>query len=192
MELLKDYQSFVDEVTSDQSKNLPDMIEALEILEEQGVEPSRLLTAATGLAGECGEFNEIIKKCLFQGKAMDEERIGRLSSEIISPLTKSHSDSSIGNLAEVSWTFLAESRSAGSMKTIHGEPTPELRRFTKVSLSLPSLLLERLIVSNGGVFETTPMDDIGAKFCIPSELTVPTSDIGLGIIKDASQFLLSS
>ena len=75
MELLKDYQSFVDEVTSDQSKNLPDMIEALEILEEQGVEPSRLLTAATGLAGECGEFNEIIKKCLFQGKAMMKKEL---------------------------------------------------------------------------------------------------------------------
>ena len=82
MELLEDYVRFVDEVTSDQSKNLPDMIEALEILREQGVEPSRLLTAATGLAGECGEFNEIIKKCLFQGKAMDEDRIIHLRKEL--------------------------------------------------------------------------------------------------------------
>jgi len=82
MDLLKDYQSFVDEVTSDQSKNLPDMIESLEILEEQGVNPARLLTAATGLAGECGEFNEIVKKCLFQGKSMDEDRIIHLRKEL--------------------------------------------------------------------------------------------------------------
>ena len=72
MELLEDYVRFVDEVTSDQSKNLPDMIEALE----------RLLTAATGLAGECGEFNEIVKKCLFQGKSMDEDRIIHLRKEL--------------------------------------------------------------------------------------------------------------
>ena len=58
------------------------MIVALEILKEQGVEPSRLLTAATGLAGECGEFNEIVKKCLFQGKAMDEDRIVHLRKEL--------------------------------------------------------------------------------------------------------------
>ena len=82
MDLLKDYQSFVNEVTSDQSKNLSDMIEALEILKEQGVEPSRLLTAGIGMAGECGEFNEIIKKCLFQGKEMDENRIVHLRKEL--------------------------------------------------------------------------------------------------------------
>ena len=82
MDLLKDYVSFVDEVTSDQSKNLPDMIEALEILNEQGVEPSRLLTAGIGMAGECGEFNEIIKKCLFQGKEMDIDKIKHLRSEL--------------------------------------------------------------------------------------------------------------
>ena len=82
MNLLKDYVSFVDEVTSDQSKNLPDMIEALEILNEQGVEPSRLLTAGIGMAGEVGEFNEIIKKCLFQGKEMDIDKIKHLRSEL--------------------------------------------------------------------------------------------------------------
>ena len=35
MNLLEDYVSFVDEVTSIPSKSLPDMIESLEILEEQ-------------------------------------------------------------------------------------------------------------------------------------------------------------
>jgi len=82
MDLLKDYVSFVDEVTSDQSKDLVEMVQALEILEEQGVNPARLLTAGIGMAGECGEFNEIIKKCLFQGKAMDIDKIKHLRSEL--------------------------------------------------------------------------------------------------------------
>ena len=82
MNLLKDYVSFVDEVTSDQSKDLVEMVQALEILEEQGVNPARLLTAGIGMAGECGEFNEIIKKCLFQGKEMDIDKIKHLRSEL--------------------------------------------------------------------------------------------------------------
>ena len=82
MDLLKDYVRFVDEVTSDQSKDLVEMVQALEILEEQGVNPARLLTAGIGMAGECGEFNEIIKKCLFQGKEMDIDKIKHLRSEL--------------------------------------------------------------------------------------------------------------
>ena len=82
MNLLEDYVSFVDEVTSDQSKDLVEMVQALEILEEQEVNPARLLTAGIGMSGEVGEFNEIIKKCLFQGKAMDEERIIHLRKEL--------------------------------------------------------------------------------------------------------------
>ena len=58
--LLEDYVHFVDEVTSDQSKYFGDMVEALQILQEQGVEASRLLTAGIGMSGEIGEFNEII------------------------------------------------------------------------------------------------------------------------------------
>jgi len=82
MNLLEDYVSFVDEVTSDQSKDLVEMVQALEILDEQGVNPARLLTAGIGMAGECGEFNEIIKKCLFQGKEMDIDKIKHLRSEL--------------------------------------------------------------------------------------------------------------
>ena len=82
MNLLEDYVSFVDEVTSNQSKDLVEMVQALEILEEQGVNPARLLTAGIGMAGECGEFNEIIKKCLFQGKEMDIDKIKHLRSEL--------------------------------------------------------------------------------------------------------------
>ena len=80
--LLEDYVNFVDEVTSDQSKYFGDMVEALQILQEQGVEASRLLTAGIGMSGEIGEFNEIIKKCVFQGKEMDEDKIIHLRKEL--------------------------------------------------------------------------------------------------------------
>ena len=80
--LLEDYVNFVDEVTSDQSKYFGDMVEALQILQEQGVEASRLLTAGIGMSGELGEFNEIIKKCVFQGKEMDEDKIIHLRKEL--------------------------------------------------------------------------------------------------------------
>ena len=82
MKLLEYYTSFVDEVTSVTSKSFPDMIHALAILEEQGVNPARLLTAGIGMAGEVGEFNEIIKKCLFQGKEVDKDRIIHLQKEL--------------------------------------------------------------------------------------------------------------
>ena len=81
-DLLSDYQEFVDEVSSDATKNTDDFLDAVDILEEQGVEPSRLLTAGIGLSGEVGEFNEIIKKCLFQGKELDEDTVAHLKSEL--------------------------------------------------------------------------------------------------------------
>ena len=80
--LLNDYQEFVDEVSSDATKNLDDFIDATEIVDEQGVETSRLLTACIGLSGEVGEFNDIVKKCVFQGKEMDEDTVTKLKSEL--------------------------------------------------------------------------------------------------------------
>ena len=49
-DLLKDYQEFVDEVSSDATKNIDDFGDAVDIVEECGVEPTRLLTASIGLA----------------------------------------------------------------------------------------------------------------------------------------------
>ena len=80
--LLKDYQEFVDEVSSDATKNIDDFGDAVDIIEEQGVEPTRLLTASIGLSGEVGEFNDIVKKCFFQGKEMDEDVVTHLKSEL--------------------------------------------------------------------------------------------------------------
>ena len=80
--LLLDYIEFVDEVSSDATKHTDDFIDSIEVVEENGVDPSRLLTASIGLTGETGEFNDIVKKCIFQGKEMDEDTVTKLKSEL--------------------------------------------------------------------------------------------------------------
>ena len=69
--LIKDYTDFVDKVTSEASKSSDKMNERVEYLNSNGVRVSRLLTAGIGLSGEVGEFNEIIKKVIFQSKSFD-------------------------------------------------------------------------------------------------------------------------
>ena len=64
-----------------QLRDLDDFIDATEIVDEQGVETSRLLTVCIGLSSEVGEFNDIVKKCIFQGKEMDEDTVTKLKSE---------------------------------------------------------------------------------------------------------------
>ena len=78
----QDYLDFVNSVTSDASKNQIDFVDALMIMEEQGAEPSRLMTAALGLNGEAAEFSEISKKCIFQGKEFDDDTHKRLKAEL--------------------------------------------------------------------------------------------------------------
>ena len=80
--LLIDYQHFVDEVTSDESKDPDAFGDALDVIDEFGVPPERLITAAMGLSAESGEFTEIVKKCLFQGKPMDEHTIWHAKREL--------------------------------------------------------------------------------------------------------------
>ena len=82
-DFLTDYQEFVDEVSSDATRNINNSFtDALDIVDEQGVEPSRLLTAGIGLSGEVGEFNDIVKKCVFQGKELDDDVVNHLRSEL--------------------------------------------------------------------------------------------------------------
>jgi NTP pyrophosphatase (non-canonical NTP hydrolase) len=81
-DLLLDYVRFIDEVTSDASKNAEDFGDALDIIDEAGVPPERLLTAALGICAEGGEFTEVVKKCIFQGKPMDEHTIFHLKREL--------------------------------------------------------------------------------------------------------------
>jgi len=71
---LNKYKDFVQEVTSDASNDIHVMYKHMnEIQEETGVNMATLLTGAVGISAEGGEFMEIVKKCIFQGKPMSEE-----------------------------------------------------------------------------------------------------------------------
>lgn len=78
---LNKYENFVKEVTSDSSENLDSLVENLENLNEK-VNISLLLTGAIGLSSESGEFNEIVKKCAFQGKPLNDETIFHMKREL--------------------------------------------------------------------------------------------------------------
>ena len=80
--MLNDYINFVDTVTSPATKEMVDFKDSLEIIEENGIQPSRLLTASVGLSGEVGEFNDIVKKIVFQGKEVDDDTKKHLKSEL--------------------------------------------------------------------------------------------------------------
>lgn len=78
---LNAYKKFVDGVTSDASKDLEVLIVRLQELNKI-VNIARLLTAASGLSSESGEFHEIVKKCVYQGKPLTEETKFHLMREL--------------------------------------------------------------------------------------------------------------
>lgn len=80
---LNRYQDFVREVTSAESNHPDILIEKIRAINEStDINPSLLLTAAIGLAAETGEFAEIPKKMLFQGKPVNEENIFHMKREL--------------------------------------------------------------------------------------------------------------
>lgn len=72
---LNKYSQFVEAVTSNESNSTQAMIDRLNQIEESGINAALLTTAAVGLAAESGEFVEVVKKIIFQGKpASDDNR----------------------------------------------------------------------------------------------------------------------
>jgi NTP pyrophosphatase (non-canonical NTP hydrolase) len=67
------YEKFVDAVTSEASTDFLALSERLVELDEKGANIERLLTAGVGINAEGGEFLEIIKKMIFQGKPFNKE-----------------------------------------------------------------------------------------------------------------------
>ena len=76
------YALFVDGVTSDSSKDYKSFLESVEYLDGEGSNIQRLLTAAVGISAEGGEFMEIVKKMVFQGKPWDEHNRKHLIIEL--------------------------------------------------------------------------------------------------------------
>ena len=93
---LNRHKDFVEAVTSEESNDLEALIKRLRELDDS-VNIALLLTAGIGLASEGGEFDEIVKKCCFQGKPLDDETIFHLKRE----------------LGDIAWYWISACRSLG-------------------------------------------------------------------------------
>ena len=93
---LNKYKEFVEAVTSAESNELAPLTQRLSDLDSK-VNGALLLTGAIGLASEGGEFSEIVKKCVFQGKPMEDETIFHMKRE----------------LGDIMWYWISACRSLG-------------------------------------------------------------------------------
>ena len=76
------YLEFVQEVTSAPSTNYVDLVQRMNLLEAEDADVCKLLTAALGLTAEAGEFTEVVKKIVFQGKPYNEENVFHMKREL--------------------------------------------------------------------------------------------------------------
>jgi len=87
---LNKYKDFVQAVTSEPSNDLTTFMNRLDELDANYADGAHgpdvnvplLITAALGLAAETGEFCEIPKKMLFQGKPLTEENLFHMKREL--------------------------------------------------------------------------------------------------------------
>ena len=78
----KRYEEFVSAVTSEASTNFVDFADRIGELDREGANIERLLTSGVGINAEGGEFLEIIKKMIFQGKPWDKDNKEHLIIEL--------------------------------------------------------------------------------------------------------------
>ena len=78
------YAHFVNAVTSEVSKDYISFNSRCFNIQtgDDGIPIHRLLTAALGLTAEGGEFTEIVKKIVFQGKPVNEENLFHMKREL--------------------------------------------------------------------------------------------------------------
>ena len=79
---LNRYEQFVEGVTSQQSNETEALCNQLQSLGQSGVNMALLLTGSIGIASEGGEFAEIVKKCIFQGKPLDADTQFHIKREL--------------------------------------------------------------------------------------------------------------
>jgi NTP pyrophosphatase (non-canonical NTP hydrolase) len=77
------YSDFVTKVTSEPSLELEALKESLDSIQNNSnIDVPRLLTGALGLGSETGEFVEIVKKMVLQGKPADEANVFHMKREL--------------------------------------------------------------------------------------------------------------
>ena len=78
----KKYLDFVAGVTSMPSQDSAILQARIDELVANGADIPHLLTAALGLTAESGEFTEIVKKILLQGKPYNEDNVFHMKREL--------------------------------------------------------------------------------------------------------------
>ena len=82
-EFFSTYSDFVTKVTSEPSLKIDALKNSLDdINNNSSIEVPRLLTAALGLGSETGEFVEIVKKMVLQGKPASDDNIFHMKREL--------------------------------------------------------------------------------------------------------------
>ena len=77
------YIEFVRQTTSPASSNFAQLLSRMTELEATNdADVPRLLTAALGISAEAGEFTEVVKKILLQGKPYNEENVFHMKREL--------------------------------------------------------------------------------------------------------------
>ena len=77
------YLDFVAGVTSPASSDLPQLLSRITELDvTDDADIPRLLTAALGLTAEAGEFTEVVKKIILQGKPYNEDNVFHMKREL--------------------------------------------------------------------------------------------------------------
>jgi NTP pyrophosphatase (non-canonical NTP hydrolase) len=76
------YIEFVRQTTSPASTNLTDLTNRISELSSQGADVPRLVTAAFGMSAESGEFTEVVKKIILQGKPYTEDNVFHMKREL--------------------------------------------------------------------------------------------------------------
>ena len=77
------YLEFVKGVTSNESLNYAALLTRMNSLElENDCNVPQLLTAALGLTAESGEFTEVVKKIILQGKPYNEDNVFHMKREL--------------------------------------------------------------------------------------------------------------
>lgn len=81
---LNEYSEFVNKVTSNPSMDINVLIARLMELnsKDSGVNIAQLMTSSDGLSAEAGEYKEIVKKILYQGKDLNEDSIYHMKREL--------------------------------------------------------------------------------------------------------------